>query len=82
MIVEPAASTRAHAQHAADIGGVGAGPAVRAASTVVTSTPAPSTSSINRLRSRAVTGLGRRLWGTAHARLNAFWVAPAAPRQP
>ena len=49
---------------------------------VVRSTPRPSTSSNTTLRRRRAIGLGRSLRGTAHARLNAFWVAPAAPRQP
>ena len=51
-------------------------------SAVVMSTPAPRTSRSSRLRRRSASGFGRSLRGTAQARLNAFCVAPATPRQP
>jgi len=57
-------------------------PVVNPESAVVTITPVPSTSSNTRLRRRRASGFGRLLRGTAHARLKAFCVAPATPRQP
>ena len=51
-------------------------------SAVDTTNPTPSATSIDRLSTRAMTGFGRELRGTAQTLLNAFCAAWTTPRLP